>query len=84
MYVWYIYLHLLDFDGFHVGKSTSPMDPTGWYISFQAAMSQTHDLCGVWQSKLDENARNPDCLHGVIAAQSKSKEHAFYVYCISF
>ena len=41
MYVWYIYLHLLDFDGFHVGKSTSPMDPTGWYISFQAAMSDS-------------------------------------------
>ena len=29
MHVWYIYLHLLDFYGVHVGKYTSPMDPMG-------------------------------------------------------
>ncbi len=26
---WYIYLHLVDFYGFHVGKYTSPMDGMG-------------------------------------------------------
>ena len=29
IHVWYIYLHLVDFYGFHVGKYTSPMDPMG-------------------------------------------------------
>ena len=27
---WYIYLHLVDFHGFHVGKHTSPMDTMGY------------------------------------------------------
>ena len=27
---WYIYLHLVDFYGFHVGKYTSPMDGMGF------------------------------------------------------
>ncbi len=29
MYGIFIYLHLVDFYGFHVGKYTSPMDPMG-------------------------------------------------------
>ena len=29
IHVWYIYLHLVDFYGFHVGKYTRPMDPMG-------------------------------------------------------
>ena len=29
IHAWYIYLHLVDFDGFHVGKYTRPMDPMG-------------------------------------------------------
>ena len=31
IHVWYIYLHMVDFYGFHVGKYTSPMDPMGLY-----------------------------------------------------
>ena len=27
--MWYIYLHLADFYGIHVGKYTSPVDPKG-------------------------------------------------------
>ena len=34
IHVWYIYLHLLDFYGFHVGKYTSPMDPLGYTVLF--------------------------------------------------
>ena len=30
IHVWYVYLHLVDFYGFHVGKYTSPMDPMGY------------------------------------------------------
>ncbi len=26
---WYVYLHLVDFHGFHVGKYTSPIDAMG-------------------------------------------------------
>ena len=29
IHVWYIYLGLADFYGFHAGKNTSPMDPMG-------------------------------------------------------
>ena len=29
IHVWYIYLHLADFYGIHVGKYTSPVDPKG-------------------------------------------------------
>ena len=29
IHVWYIYLHLAKFYGFHVGKYASPMDPMG-------------------------------------------------------
>ena len=29
--IFYIYLHLVDFYGFHVGKYTRPMDPLGIY-----------------------------------------------------
>ena len=31
IHVWYIYLHLVDFYGFHVGKYTSPMDAMGFW-----------------------------------------------------
>ena len=29
LHVWYIYLYLVDFYGFHVAKYSSPMDPMG-------------------------------------------------------
>ena len=29
IHVWYIYVYMVDFYGFHVGKYTSPMDPMG-------------------------------------------------------
>ena len=32
--LWYIYLHLVDFYGFHVGKYNSPMDMMGWVIPY--------------------------------------------------
>ena len=34
IHVWYIYLHLVDFYAFHVGKYTSPMDPMGYKWPF--------------------------------------------------
>ena len=34
IHVWYIYLYLVDFYGFHVGKYTSPMDPLGYTVLF--------------------------------------------------
>ena len=36
IHVWYIYLHLVDFYGFHVGKYTSPMDAMGSKLPFQS------------------------------------------------
>ena len=38
IHVWniYIYLHLVDVYGFHVGKYTSPMDPLGLPYNFGA------------------------------------------------
>ena len=32
IHVWYMYLHLVDFYGFHVGKYTHPMGPMGSYV----------------------------------------------------
>ena len=32
IHIWYSYLHLVDIDGFHVGKyDVLPMDPMGWF-----------------------------------------------------
>ena len=47
IHVWYICLHLVDFDGFHVGKYTvRPMDPS-WDSVQKACFFSQHLDCGL-------------------------------------
>ena len=58
IHVWYIYLHLVDFYGFHVGKYTSPMDPMGW-VSEMATSPACHRTPKPCQSSRRGTFRTP-------------------------
>ena len=51
IHVWYIYLHLVDFYGIHVGKYTIPMDPTGfasWFENLRNELVKVFRLHSWW------------------------------------
>ena len=54
---WHIYLHLVDFYGFHVGKYTSPMDPMGFHISIFVGFKSHKVFGGSWLTR--RLRRNP-------------------------
>ena len=49
IHLWHIYLHLVDFYGFHVGKYTRTMDGMG--LVFQPATRSTAKVMGGWHAR---------------------------------
>ena len=80
IHVWYIYLHLVDSYGFHVGKYTSPMDPMGYTIWVAFRIPGLHGDYGWTQKRTKIFDNQPYILHCVHIFHCVQTFHGFLIF----